>query len=179
MHKLEDLVDSNKKSFNKFYYKSRHLAYCLIIPMIMISFNGCKKDEDVVGVKENTLEVERSKIVNTYFSWSNKLIAQDYAGALSYCVPGSNGEGRTQVHKSHWDRGEQSYDDITHVEAWLDEEDLSRNYGEAVGNTTYYQYSRTAGSVEYKLGFYSSVRKIDGKWKIDGINSNNDPDWWK
>ena len=167
MGKLEDLV----------YYASKRLSYYLLIPLVMISFDGCKKDE-IVTAEEDVLKIERDKIVNTYRSWSNRLIAQDYSGALSYCVPSSNGEGRTKVHKSHWDRGEQSYDDIREVEAWLTEEDLSSNYGEAVGNTRYYQRS-SSGYVEYKWGFYSSLRKIDGKWKIDGINSSYAPDWWK
>ena len=117
--------------------------------------------------------------MNTYRSWSTRLIARDFNGAISYCIPGSDAEGRTRVHSRTWDKGGQSYDDITYVEAWLEEEWLSRGYGEAVGNTTYYQFVPSEGSVRYYHGFYSSTRKISGQWKIDGINSNSDPDWWR
>lgn len=175
MHKLEYLVNLSKKSL----YKYRHVAFYSLISLGIIFFDGCKKSESIVGEKEDPLKVERDKIVNTYYSWSNRLIAQDYAGALSYCVPGSNGEGRTRVHKQTWDKGGQSYDDLSSVEAWLTEENFSRNYGEAVGNTIYYQYVPSEGFVEYKNGFYSSARKIDGKWKIDGFNGNESLDWWK
>jgi len=173
MLKLENLVN-----LKRFYHKSKYLTYCFLIPLSILVFDGCKKDENITGGKGNTLEVERDKIVSSYRSWSNRLIAQDFSGALSYCVPSSDGTGRTRVHKSNWDRGEQSYDDITYVEAWLTEEDLSRGYGEAVGNTTYYQRA-PSGAVEYKWGFYSSARRIDGSWKIDGFNSHYDPNWWK
>lgn len=143
-----------------------------------LSLNECKKEEALTA-SEDVLKIERQKIIDTYRSWSMKLMAQDFSGALLYCVPSSNGEGRTRVHKETWDINGQSYDDITHVESWLNNEDLPRNYGEAVGNTTYYQYIPNVGEVEYKLGFYSSTRKIDGLWKIDGFNDDLEPNWWR
>jgi hypothetical protein len=173
MPKLENLI-----KFEVLHHKFERLVFCSLISLSPFLFDGCKKGEDITGIKESPLKVESAKIVDSYKSWSNKLISQDYSGATSYCVPGSDGAGRTNVHKARWDRGEQSYDDITYVEAWLDEEGLSRGYGEAVGNTTYYQRA-SFGSVEYNWGFYSSARKINGRWKIDGFNSKYDPNWWK
>ncbi len=179
MHKLEYLVNSSKKSL----YKYRHVALYSLISLGILFFDGCKKSGSITGkegdTQENNLEIERGKIVDTYYSWSNRLIAQDYAGALSYCVPGSGAEGETRVHKQTWDKGGQSYDDLSSVEAWLTDEYLLRNYGEAVGNTIYYQYVPSEGFVKYEKGFYSSARKIDGKWKIDGFNNSEEVDWWK
>ncbi|MGA2130406.1 MAG: hypothetical protein ABSG05_02210 [Candidatus Pacearchaeota archaeon] len=141
---------------------------------------GCKGSESTSPPPEDPLKSECQKIVSTYHSWSERLIARDFAGAMSYCVPGSNCEGRTKVHKQIWDLGGQSYDDIFRIEVWMTDDDLARGYGEVVGNTDYYQFvpNTNQGEVDYKLGFDSSVRKIGGQWEIDGINSNYDVDWW-
>ncbi|MDP3992476.1 MAG: hypothetical protein Q8P79_03160 [Nanoarchaeota archaeon] len=139
-------------------------------------FSGCKKEE--ATEPQNTLKVECQKIANTYFSWSERLKARDFAGAMSYCVPGSNCEGRTRVHKETWDVDGQSYDDITRISVQLDDEGLVSGDGGALGNTNYYQFIPSAGAVEYHLGFSSSVIRISGKWKIDGINDDHEPNWW-
>jgi len=150
----------------------------ILSALLLFVLFSCKENP-VSSEEQNPLDFERQQIVDTYRSWSAKLIAQDFAGAMSHCAPGSNCEGRTRVHKETWDMGGQSYDDFTYVEAWLSDDDLLRGYGEAVGNTTYYQFVPSHGDVRYEEGFYSSTRKIEGRWKIDGINSNLAPNWWK
>lgn len=141
-----------------------------------LSLGACK--EVVVKEEVNTYKTECQKIANVYYSWSERLIAQDFQGAMSYCVPGSNCEGRTKVHKDTWDRSGQSYDEVSNINVQLIEDDLPYNSSGVLGNTTYYQFVPGEGDVEYKFGFSSSVRKIGGQWKIDGINSNHEPNWW-
>ena len=135
--------------------------------------------DTLIDSKKDNIKEEKQKIVNLYHKWSQKLIAQDYDGALSLVVPGSNGEGMTNVAKEAWDKGGQHYFTFTYVQAELDEEDLKRNYGRAKGNLIFYQYNRAWGKSEYELGFYSSCRKIANQWKIDGCNSNLEVDWWR
>lgn len=159
--------------------------FLIILPSIAFTIMKCGKEKDSITGGNNTssggsnLGVEIQKIESAYRSWSNKLIAQDYEGALSLCVPGGNAYNATKVHKGFWDKGWQHYHGITYVEGRLDEEMLSNNSGEAVGNLTYYQYHPSQGLTEFKNGFYSGVIKISGQWKIDGINSNLNQDWWR
>lgn len=123
------------------------------------------------------IAIEMQKIQNVYLDFTTKMIAQDYEGALSLTVPGSNGEGMINVAKKQWDDGWQYYFDFGPVEAWLTEEWLEKNYAEAVGNVEFVQH-RLSQYSKYELGFYSSIRKIDDNWKIDGVNTNLEVDWW-
>jgi len=158
--------------------KVKILKMILLIALIFIENCG-NNNNHVTNTSNSSLESEMEKIVNTYYQYTQKLIAQDYDGALALCIPGSNAEGHLFVCKDGWDKGGQCYTDFYYVEAELDEEMLSRNYGSARGNCILFDYNRSSGSSEFDLGFYSSCRKINGQWKIDGINSNLEVDWWR
>lgn len=163
---------------DKFLPRREFLKKVILFSPLLI-FSCGKKDSIVSPNEKSSLSAEIKKIESAYNSWSNRLIAQNYQGALFYCVPGGNAYNNTKIHKQMWDSGGQSYYRITSVEGLLDEELLSNNEGEARGNLNYYQYHPSQGEVEFQLGFYSGVVKIDGQWKIDGINSNLKQNWWK
>lgn len=150
----------------------------VIVSLSLLVFASCSKDDEPTSTGPD-LGAERRAIESAYQAWSNALIAQDYSKAISLTVPGGNGYNRTNRLKERWDDGWQEYDDIEYVEAWLDEEDLAKGYGEAVGNLQHFQYKPSVGSQTSRHGFYSSCRKIDGQWKINGINSNEEVDWWR
>ena len=155
----------------------------ILIPAVLLPLSCGKEEDSVTGGnnsdRESNLNPEIIKIESAYRSWTNKLIAQDYEGALAFCVPGGNAYNATHLHKEFWDQGWQHYHRIDYIEGMLDQEMLSNNSGEARGNLTYYQYHPSQGFSDKKNGFYSGVVKINGQWKIDGINSNLRQDWWR
>lgn len=156
-------------------------SYCIFLLLVAVTL-GCNESDSITNANNesnSSIESEKNKIINTYYLYSQKLIAQDYEGALALTIPGSNAEGRLEVCNNMWADGCQSYTDFTEVEIELDSDMLDRNYGRAKGNCILFDYCKTYGSTEYKVGFYSDCWKIDGQWKIDGINSNMDADWWR
>jgi len=150
-----------------------------VVLVILILVVGCSKKNSPTGNNNSgTLETERKKIVELYHQYSQKLIAQDYEGALALSILGSDGEGRLNFCKDNfWDKGCQSYTDFYYVEVELD----GLNYGYTKGNCKIVDYcgNNSSGNYEWRFGFDSSCRKIDGKWKIDAINSDYEVDWWR
>ncbi len=124
-------------------------------------------------------EIEERKIEEVYRSWSSELKMQNFEGALRFCVPNSNCQGRTEVHKQTWDEGGQSYDTFSYLEGWVTDEWLERGYAEAVGNGELVVRGSQYGDRNGSYGLYSSLQNYEGDWKIDGINSNGEPDWWR
>jgi len=125
----------------------------------------------------NVFLEETREIVKTYCKWGERLLAQDYEGAMALVIPGLNGEGATNVAKAAWDRGNQHYFNFTYVEHDVSEDELSKNQGRALGNYEFIQ-SGNGYHYVYDLGFYSSCRNISGQWRIEGFNSNLDVDWF-
>jgi len=162
---------------SKFIMQFLRQAICVFC---LINLAGCS-DNDKGPTKPTApdLAAERSAIESAYRAWSQAQIAQNYSQAISYTAPGGNGYNMVVMAKSYWDDGWQYYFDIQYIEAWLDAEDLGNAYGEAVGNVRFYQYKPSEGAQTTYHGLYSSCRKLNGKWKIDGVNINLDQDWWR
>lgn len=149
----------------------------IIAFFFVISLFSCGEDTTQEETNDDSFEQETREIVRLYCAWSDRLLAQDYEGALALVVPGSNGEGATNVVKESWDLGFQDYVIFTYVEHDVNEDDIARNEGRAKGN---FQAIQSGNGIyeEQNAGFYSSCRKISGQWKIEGLNWNNEEDWW-
>jgi len=143
------------------------IVIVLLLPLLLC---GCKSDKN--NPAEPGLEEDEKEIVALYYQWAGYSESHNYSGMLALTYPGSNFEGRTNVCKSSWDEGDELYYTINSVKVlYWDEEGPY-----VVGNIHMYQGN---GDPDFYNGFASGCRKQNDKWKLDGINSNSQPDWWR
>lgn len=142
-------------------------AFLMTISMI----TGCKREENSVG-NDNNADLEQ-EIIQLYYQWGRLSQEHQYSGMLSLVYPGSNFEGRSNTCKQQWNDGLEMYYTFNSVKILYWESD---GIPFVVGNITLHQ---GPSAPTFYNGFASSCRKQGDKWKLDGVNSNNDPDWWR
>jgi|CXWL01.1.fsa_nt_gi hypothetical protein len=142
----------------------------LTISVLLAITFGCKKSP--TEPKDDNPRNDQA-IVDLYYQWAAMSGNHNASGMQSLVASASNFQGMTNVCQTQWNSGSEMYYVFNSVTVHFWEADGTPY---VVGNSSLYQ---GPGAPPIYTGFASSCRLQNGTWKLDGMNDNKLPNWWK
>ena len=152
----------------------RNLAFTLSVAGALVacgSSNPSDSNNNSNNGQDN-VAAEKQQVVNLYYDWANYSQQHNYSGMMGLVAQGSNFAGASRVCKSNWDNGLEYFFSFNSVEVDL----IDGNEAYVWGNWVNYA-GTPLSSVED--GFYSGPIKINGVWKLSGMNWDCKKNWWR
>lgn len=151
--------------------KKFQISCIMVLLVSSLPLFNCEKDKTTQITNSsddsntnNLVEIEKQKIVNTYLQWSQRLIAQNYEGAIALIEKDSAAVYDMNYLKGYWDDGEAAYYSFSNVQAIIDQP-LRYGMGWAQGDATIVTASRTLTKK-----FTSSCIRENSQWLISAIH---------